>query len=437
MNENNSINSGINSNLCGFYKVQSVDSRTGEVVLDYGWNKNLILNSGMDLVALNYYSTLTNYCIAGTGSRMNFITGGLSIITQSGNFINLLPAPTGLQNFSSSITSSTNVLYYSSSLQVGDVIVYTNNSQSNVTAIDMNAGLTASVDTSYTIPSASLQKFIIWKTSQTGLHLEKKRTATYLVGVGNCGYTDSTGSNSKPNVRTFRRTYDFPSEAATILYTEIGTSPVVTANTSVFSRILLPIPITISSSFQLRVIYDLQVTYTPDIPRYITASISGWPVGPSTNTYATESIQAFLASAINTSGVGDAGGGVLEPFATSDPPGTGYTKMFVCSNTGSLSDFNTTIDRSLVASSASTSDTNVVLSYITKSYTLYKVDTFGLNIANQTNIRSMGLGLTSFTDSPAQIGRYALGVLFNQSQSKANTQTLSFTWKFSWSRTLS
>ena len=429
MNENNSIKSGINGDLCGFYKVQCVNPRTGEVVSDYGWNKNLILNTGMDLVATNIYPALTNYCIAGTGSRMNFITGGFSTITQSGNLITLWPSSSYLLDFSSSITSSTNILYYTHSLEVGDVIVYANASQSNVTAIDTVGGLTASVDTSYTIESGSNQTFTIWKTSQTRLHSEKKRSNTYLIGVGNCGVTNSTGSNGKPNVRTFRRTYDFTAETSNSLYTEIGTSPVVTANTSVFSRILLPVPIAISTSLQLRVIYDLQVTYTPELPRYFTASISGWP-----NTICTESLQLFSPSGMDTSG--NSSTAALDPAATSEFPGTSYISNFTSPSSASLAAFGSAVDRT---TNYSFNSTETVTSYVIGSYALYKVGSFGLNVSNRTDIRSIGMGLSTFSGQtpPARSDTTFICVLFNETQSKVNTQTLSFTWKFSWSRTLS
>lgn len=429
MNDNKK--SGINGAMVGSYKAMVVDSATGEVVADYGWNKNLILNWGMDLIALNSYGYVTNYCIAGTGSRMNFITGGLSVITQSGNMVTLWPMGAGLQNFSSSVTSSANILYYSHSLQVGDVIVYNNLSKSNVTGVDNAGGLTASVDTSYGVGADNSQSFTIWKTSQTGLQAEKKRTTTYLTGVGNCGSTDSTGSNGKPNVRTYRRTYDFTSESSNVLYTELGTSPVLTANTQTFSRVLLPVPIAISSSFQLRVIYDLQVTFTPEIPRYITASVSGWPNGTATNTYATESIQKFMVSTINTSGTA-VGDGITSPKDGTilDPSNIVFLTFFTSANSSSLANFGSAIDRTSPSGSY-TGLTVQMIPYVTGSYVVYKTSTFGLNTSNG-KIQSFGFGFSS----PLDVNGQDFTVLMNQSQSKVNTQTLSVVYKWAWDRIL-
>jgi hypothetical protein len=442
MNKDNSIVvGGVHNSLCGHYKVMVVDSKTREVVADYGWHKNLILNQGMDLVSTNSYAGITTAGVAGTGSRPNKITSSNSTITQSGTLITLWPEAGGLQDFTSSITSSTNEIYYSASLQPGDVVVYFNSSRSNVVSV---SGLNATVDTSYAISSGSNQTFTIWKTSQSGLQKEVKRSTTYLTGVGNCGSTDTTGSTGFGNVRTYRRTYDFTAETTDKLYTEIGTAPSITSNTAIFSRVLLPIPIAVSSSFQLRLIYDLAVEFTPTSQRVITASISGWPFDVNSNTHASESIQNFLASTISAaSGVSSTYTALLEPGPVGSPinPNASATNrgIFVSSISTSLAPFGQAVNRGTGIVVGNSTTMHYSPNYVTGSYRYYKGNSFGLNVGNTTTssgIWCLGLGMQSADEDPWSSTAQAITVLFHNSQSKFNTQVVSMSFVYSWDRTL-
>jgi hypothetical protein len=460
---NNSIQIGsVHNNISGFYKAMVVNPTTNEVVKDYGWHKNIILNGGMDLVPFYAYAELGAFGIAGSGSRPNKITSSTSTITQSGAEITLWPGD-GLQDFSSSVTSSTET-YYTHSLEVGDVIVYNNASQSNVLAVDLVSGLSASVNTSYTIESGSNQTFTIWKTSQPRLHKEVKRTNVYLTGTGNCGSTDSTGSTGVPNVRTYRRTYDFSTETTNKLYTEVGVSPIVTANSQVFSRVVLPVPIAVSSSFQLRLIYDLAITVTPHTVRMITASISGWPVDPTSNTHASESLQSFLLSRITTTGGAtklyeallEPGPDSSESFSRRSPgddlSAAVHRGIFVSSNSSSLASFGSGSSRAVNAGVQSVPGDSFVYGtssgrhssppYVVGSYQYYKENSFGLTIGNTTasiGIWSLGYGMQGVDHgigAGGAGGNQAVCLLFHASQSKFNTQVLSMSFAYAWNRTI-
>ena len=435
MNEYNKKEDSFHSNLCGAYKVQVVNPQN-EVVVDSGWNKNIILNQGMDAIATNTFADLTKYAIAGTGSRANKILSGLSTITQAASTITLVPDAGGLLNFSSSVTASAPYeVYYSHSLQPGDVIIDSDNSQSNVIAIDTSAGLTASVDTSYTIGSG--KTFTIWKTSQIGMHKEIKRSGTSIAGTsyvtGECGTAYYTGSNGFPNVQINTRAYNFISESTDKLYTEIGTGWIITGATSVFSRVVLPTPLAVSSSFQLRVIYALQVTFTPETPRgLLSASISGWPVAPATNTNASESLQKYMASSVQFSGASINTSPCFDPSGT----GVGAFEVFISPVSTSLAAFGSAVSR---ATNVTVADTTSTLTYFTGSYTLYKICQFGLNSANATNHASIGFG---YYDVSGGIHGYSANnqaycMVFAQTQSKSNIQLLNFAWKWTWERTLS
>lgn len=56
----NTINLTQKEMLSGRVRCQVVDSKTGKVKRDYGWQKNLILNQGLDTVVLvSYFAPVT------------------------------------------------------------------------------------------------------------------------------------------------------------------------------------------------------------------------------------------------------------------------------------------------------------------------------------------------------------------------------------------
>src|ERR1035437_10355913 len=326
---------GIGIGMRGIYKVQVINSTTKEITLDCDWQKNLILNGGMDAVAVAVLGNLSYYGIIGTGSRPNSITSSTSTITQSGAGVYLYNT-SGLPNFTSSYST------YTASVNVGDVLQYSNNSQSTVTSI--TDGLNLQVSPTYSIDVGNAQTFTIWKASQTDLEGESKRSATFLTGVGNCGTTTS-GSTKK-----FRRSYDFSTEISSSTYTEIGVSWTVTkAVKSTFSRVVLPSPVTVGIGFKLRLIYDLFLSFTPNAPQYFTASVSGWPVSPSTTTIATQSIQNFNIANVSTDGIADNDAFCLDPVAIHGYNGSLFV-VFVSDTKTPLAAFGSSIYRNALNS---------------------------------------------------------------------------------------
>jgi hypothetical protein len=429
----------------GKYNVKVVDSKTKEVVKDYGWQPNLILNQGMDSMSLFALAEVTVYGLCGSGSRPNKITSSTSTITQSGNIITLWPEAGGLQNFTSSITASSPYeVYYSSSLEAGDWIVYANASRSAVVEVDV-AGLSASVSNAYTIESGSNQTFTIWKTSQTGLQKEGKKSSTYLTGVGNCGRTNSSGSGGFANIRTFRRTYDFATESSSSNYTEVGVSMVSTARSGTFSRTLLPVPVTVAVGFQLRLIYDLEVEFGPTALQLFTASITGW-----TDTACSGSNQNLYTSDILTTG------GATELFLALSEPGpdspTGlssrrspvdtlsapvHRSIFFSSVTSSLMPYGSGVARQAGTIYDEAIGAHTSPLYVTGSYTYTKTNFLTLNQANtttQSGIWSIGFsaGGVDYVEGVGTSQVYVL--LFHRSQSKANTQVASMSFVYTWDR---
>ncbi len=427
-NMNNTESKPFKMALEGRYKVAIVDGITGEEIWRQpDWNKNLILNQGMDGLATQYLADVTKFGVCGTGTRFNAVPSGESSGSVGGGVFILVPVGSGIL----SLTGSYGGWVDPNFLAAGDVIQFNNG-----TEVTIASGITTktAVVTAGSSQTVSSQSFTIWKTSQTGLQTEIKRGgqniagSSYLTGVGNCGST-ATG-----NVVAFLRTIDFSTESILRSYTEVGIawdsddSPIA----STFSRILLPAAIPIDVNQRLRLAYQLNVAFTPQSASgVLNATVGGWPVLPATNTNMSQSVQVLRTSTIDTAGASTTTGASLEP------PAVGATN---CAFFGSAS------SASLVAAGAtppdrSTGQVSIASSagvYTAGSYTQTKIGTFSVSQLNRTDLRSFGFGY----DNGISIKAYntlgqAFCMLFEQTQSKAATQTLSLTYRWTWSRTLS
>lgn len=459
--DNITIQNGINLALAGAYRVQVFDAKTQEIVSDYGWHKNLILNVGMDAVASNALADLMHYGVAGTGSRPNNITSSIQAITQSGNWI-------GLADYSylTSFTQSWNDLYgtrsYTSTVQAGDLIIDQDFTQSTVVLVSGSYLYVTGSDTNtYVTPKT----FTIWKTSQTRLQGEISRSAVYFQGssslVGwNCGTVFSSSlTNFSTSIAVHRRTWDFTVENQSRSYTEIGTSWDGTRFNSCFSRVLLPQSVSVSPNQQLRLTYDLMTIFGPFSPQYSTASIAGWPVAPSTTTIGTQSLQSFMTSYVSTNGSTATWGayGNVYPLDPGAPcGGIGCYTIANCSvwvsedtsflNTSSvilIPGQSNAVSRTMIPALDSGTEWSpgTIAPYINGTYAQYKYGTLGIYQGVSNNIRCMGFGGTANVNCYGLTpnvygGGQCMLFIFDQPQTKTNLQTLTLQWKWSWSRVI-
>lgn len=427
--------------LQGFYKVAVVDTNTGqEVWRQPDWKKNLILNNGMDAVAATPFNTCMRIGIAGLGDRMNFITSSASQGSIINGFLYLDVQPGGIQDFSSSIYEG-----YTGSLYTGDVVRFLDGTEVMITssAVTNNSGVVSDLSASIinTASVVSTQSFTIWKTSQTGLQYEVRRAGT---GIATSSYLDLyNGTNFNAPSGTFMhyRTYDFGSESISRSYTEVGVGFSAAAQSrTVFSRIRLPAPVTLSFDQRLRMVYGLFVQYAPTASIYVpNATITGWPVAPSTNTNTTQSIQVFnnytLGSTVGTNGddTTTAVGAVsLEPWSSG-----ANSIIWASANSQSLYDITGSlgpIDRIQSASSVN----SIIAPYVCGSFTQYKYGTLGLNDSNSDRLYFIGVGtrisFPLFYNPWYETPGYA--VRFDHPQTKTDTQTLTLNFKWTWARVL-
>ena len=400
----------------GFYKISVIDKNDNIVWEQENFEKNLILNQGMDLVYSNTYQALMTYAVAGTGTRYNKIDPGGSTVSQSGNMIGLKPGGV-LLSFTQSIGG-----YVNSALHSGDVIKLTDGTEINV----LNVGdLSASVSGSATIAS---QSFTIWKTSQVGLDTERSRSNTYFTQNNGCG------TIVNHNTVTLQRTYDFNYEPAGVTYYELGTALNSSGNSNVFSRILLSTPVFIDAAQKLRMIYQLMISAYPSssTPRP-NVQINGWPVSPATNTNGSESVEAMRVQYINTDG-GGAGIGT-EAYPALEPSSQGgLCEFFVSTNHSPLTNPLITgaspIDRHPSSGQAASSKAG----YTAGNYYVDKSATFDISTGNYDNIGCMGFGAAN--SIAAYDSNIAYAFVFEQTQSKTSVQSLTLVYRTTWGRVL-
>jgi hypothetical protein len=397
-----------NQSAQGFLKWAVIDAVTKEVIRDSGegWIPNLILNNGLNAIYSRYWCNCFEYAIAGTGTTPTSEDSDTVNASQSGTAVTADGA-------------------FFDSGDVGNVIKWDSGEEAMITAYSGPTQVTVSA--SQTVASGP---FTMYNTNQTQLANELKRTNTYLTGAPNC-QTTNTGTEFQN-----RRTFDFTAESGTVNYTEIGFSWANSGSNTTFSRILLPAPVQVLSGQQLRVVYELRVSYGPTTPQPKEAIVNGWPIAPATTTDGDECVQMPSLSSINSSTGQTSVAALLgnEPAFISDA-NSGSCYMFLSNDSTPINSAGSAPNRQ------GTSPAIKALAkaaYVTNSFYVDKSCTFAVGEANSTGWRSMGYADCSPNNTfPYSTNRTAFVFVFDEAQTKPNTHTLTLTWRTTWSRTLS
>jgi hypothetical protein len=419
-NPKTEITSHFSQNISGRYKIQIIDRDKNVVWEQPHWQKNLILNQGMDNVASSPFADNMTWAFGGTGTRTNSIPGGDSSGSVATNVLTLVPSgdPNGLQSFTASVDG------YANALQIGDVVVFNNGQQVSITGV---SNLTASLAASTTV---ALQPFTIWKVSQAGLQTVHQSTNNIFFGNADGTYCGTTVSN---NLTTLMRTWDFAYETSSITYTEVGVGSGA-SNSNVFSRILLPLTQSIAANQALRMLYQMDIysfptASSPGTPG--TASISGWPVAPATDTGFFYNLQlpgvlsSWISIISNT--------GQTQEFGI-DPASS--VLVFVSNQSASAANYNSTLSSGQLQGTVNATVNASAASYTLGSYTVFKTATYDVTQINANNIHTMGVSNASAPGAVQPFGNCAFLSVFNQGQTKTNIQTLSLTFVWTWSRVL-
>jgi len=209
----------------------------------FPWQKNLILDQGLDkFAAMPFNQVFTNCCI-GTGSNPTSRDPGAAVTA----------------TISGSTLTASSAVFTSADLD-GDV-VFNSGQRFKIQSI-VGASPSAQVTTFQSGTLATATHFVIQYTNQAILAGEVQRTGT-LMGMPGANGTTINQANV-----IFQRTFLFDFEADPITYTEVGFSDQPTAGANLFSRVVLATPVSLSgpsaaipSGQRLQVTYQLTVNF--------------------------------------------------------------------------------------------------------------------------------------------------------------------------------
>ncbi len=384
------ITASLGMDIRGYVQVSVLEK--GKVIRELPVQKNLILNFGMENLAVNGVDSIVamfTVAVAGSGTTPTTDDSGTTTAAQVGTTVTL----------------------------AGGAFVYTNTATDAGKMIKFDAGgLDARIVTvtSPTVVEVHISQTVVatefttYRTNQAGLTTELKRTSTYLTGAANCSTTWAS------NVATHKRTYDFTAEVGSVTYNELGFSNTASVGNNLWSRILLGSGVSLIATQQLRVVYSVLVTYTPNTATSVdTTVITGWGT-----TTADAQIQQVLIQIVSSTGA--TANNVISPAFEGSIAGT--TTLW----TGNTA--HNTFNTSGPARTTIADQANVHASYVALSFRRDKTATFAVGTANVSTIRTIGLCDGS--------GSQGLVLILDSAQTKDNLHTLAITWRITWSRTL-
>lgn len=388
----------------GRVRVKVVDSKTGLIKRDCGWQKNLILNAGFEGLASYSGPALTTYGVCGTGTTPTQDDSGTTTAAQSGTTVTL-----------------TGGSYVFPADCAGSIIKWDAPGGEEARIVSYTSGTQVTVQNTATVSDAL---FTVYRAGQTLLSAEispTKRTNNYLPGTGNSETTWTAASGIQKN----RRTYDFAAETGSVTYTEVGVARLITVNTTLFARVLLASPLSLVSGDVLRLVYEMQFNLTPYEPRAAAPTVTGWGTIDGD-----EMCESFGLHGISSS----TGGESLSTYHIIEPSDTGH--ILISNSTTALAanpgTGNPPTNRAGTLSARKTA-TNAASGTGTLQMTMTKSVTFGTTEGNITGIRS--LALHYWSSGTTYYINHAF--LMDSAQDKTNTKTLALSWSVVWSRVLS
>lgn len=227
-------------------KTRIIDAKTGRVVKERPWEKNLVLDQGLNALAQSSAQSLACYPASaatniqvGSGTNPNAIASGAVTFTQS----------------TTTITASAN--FFTAGM-VGAIFKYGTGSggaEYYITAFTSATQVT--VDTSATV--AVPEVATVWMVQQTALQTFLFRSATYQTNSGDCQTTQIS------NIQTHKRTYIIPQQVASYNVNEIGWNS-TTSTTRCLGRLVLSSTDVVAPSNFYVVVLELSFTYLPSAP---------------------------------------------------------------------------------------------------------------------------------------------------------------------------
>lgn len=250
----------VGQSVKGCYKIE-VLNEGGEVVKQYPWRKNLILDNGIDglFVGTWVFANAQAYCHIGTGNTPFVYSSGAVTATVNGS------------------TMDTSDAFFFQNM-AGMLVNFNQGEQAKIqqyiqpTQVQLDRVIT---------PQQNL--FAVYAVGRKALQSQQKTSNTYYTAGGQA----YVGQQDYPlaATRVYRRTYDFQLEQANVNYSELGWSYDGGQNNLFSGTLISGGNVTILAGQKIRIIYDLIVTINPTLQSgLIQFPINVWPTQPATNT---------------------------------------------------------------------------------------------------------------------------------------------------------
>lgn len=269
-------------------KTRLMDARTGKVVKERPWEKNLVLDQGLNALAQDttnslqcFPATCSTYCQIGSSNTAVKVSSGAVTFTQAGT---TLTASAGF--FTASMVNG----LFKWGTGTGGVEVY-------ITGFTSTTQVTVATSATVSTPEVGT----VWMVQQTALQSFLFTSNTYQTLSGDCS-TTVVG-----NVITIQRTYIFGVQASPYSVNEIGWNPTSSTSRCLGRLVLSSTDVVGTSNFYV-VVLAISFTYSPSSPTAVA------DVGTNVNTAGNAMIEWLSVRGIDSSG---------QPLTTTNVGGLG------------------------------------------------------------------------------------------------------------------
>lgn len=374
----------------------------GRVVQSFAPKRNLLLDSGLDLVGVYGWVQCFKYCILGTGTtptkrdsgNITFTRSGVRVTSSASFFVaadvnRILKMDTGEEMYIRAYVSGTQV------------------------DVDKSGALPASEGT-------------VWYVEQTKLD-----TQTRAISVGS-GLDHGTTYDGVTKTERHRRTFLGPVETGNVVYKEIGWSYASSSPAPLLGRDLIPGGgDALVANQQYRVRVDLYITHGPMAPVDTPEMLAEWPGSAGRAQLDAISGEWVIASNGDT-------GGIQYPLSCAQSGGTAYTLLFLSQSSAAFP-ANPEYKPSSGLQLAGTAYATTVWrpAYVNGQRKRLLVGTFGGAASGGIeleSIKSVGIacGYSAGKVSISSVFR----ILLNEAQYKDPWWKLTLTFSLSWDRIL-
>ncbi len=270
------IESAFNVKVETKIKTRIVNAKTGRIVKERPWEKNLIYDVGLNGMAID--NSTAQSCNPASAGAFCMIGSGTNPVKISSGAITFTQAATTLTASGGFFTAAMVGGLFKWGTGSGGVEVY-------ITAFTSSTVVTVQTSATVAVPAVG----VVWQVQGTGLQTHLFTSNSYQTNSGDCQTTYSaTGV-------TYQRTYVFGVQASPYTVNEIGWNP-VSSTTKTMGRLVLSSSDSVATTNFYVVVIAMTLTYSPNVPTAVA------DVGVNINTAGTAMVECLSTAWVQTTG---------------------------------------------------------------------------------------------------------------------------------------